>query len=148
MDFKDYMKRSFLEHIEHLNEYNVTEKEFFEVMRGFITNVAITEADYAHSEVMGYADYLMNKLHDYAGIQKAKIKPTDAEAIDKGIEMKVGESLTVKAVAEEIKQTPAVAEMVDNLKDGEALITFVLDDVEYPQHVGEAYECLVDAGII
>lgn len=148
MDFKDYMKRSFLEHIEHLNEYNVTEKEFFEVMRGFITNVAITEADYAHSEIMGYADYLMNKLHDYAGIQKTKIKPADAEKIDKGIEMKVGESLTVKAVVEEIKQTPAVAEMVDNLKDGEALITFVLDGVEYPQQVGEAYECLVDAGII
>ncbi|HCI2908162.1 TPA: hypothetical protein NOU44_000237 [Salmonella enterica subsp. enterica serovar Infantis] len=148
MDFKDYMKRSFLEHIEHLNEYNVTEKEFFEVMRGFITSVAIAEADYAHSEVMGYADYLMNKLHDYAGIQKAKVKPADAEAIDKGIELKVGESLTVKAVVEEIKQTPAVAEMVDNLKDGEALITFVLDGVEYPQQVGEAYECLVDAGII
>ncbi|ECA6118448.1 hypothetical protein EM825_00060 [Salmonella enterica subsp. enterica serovar Redlands] len=117
MEFKEYMKRSFLEHIEHIAEYNLENEEFFHLMQSYIDRLATQEMYAKDREIMGYADYLMNKLHDYADIQKTK-------------------------------QTPAVTEMIDNLKDGEALITFVLDGVEYPQNVGEAYECLVDAGII
>ncbi|EBU8552187.1 hypothetical protein DLC15_06360 [Salmonella enterica subsp. enterica serovar Telelkebir] len=84
-DYKEYMKRSFLEHIEHLNEYNLDEPEYFYMVESYITRLAAQEAYSKTKEVMNYADYLINKLHEYVDIQKE----------DK---MKDSESLTIKAV--------------------------------------------------
>lgn len=84
MEFKEYMKRSFLEHIEHLNEYNLDEPEYFYMVESYITRLAAQEAYSKAKEVMNYADYLINKLHEYVDIQK------DA------ISMKIGDELTVE----------------------------------------------------
>ncbi|MCU7121052.1 hypothetical protein J3T26_09875 [Salmonella enterica] len=83
-DYKEYMKRSFLEHIEHLNEYNLDEPEYFYMVESYITRLAAQEAYSKTKEIMGYADLLMGGLYNYADEHK------------KGIEMKVGESLTIK----------------------------------------------------
>lgn len=84
-DYKEYMKRSFLEHIEHLNEYNLDEPEYFYMVESYITRLAAQEAYSKAKEVMNYADYLINKLHEYVDIQEE----------DK---MKDSESLIVKVV--------------------------------------------------
>ncbi|WP_284885126.1 hypothetical protein [Citrobacter portucalensis] len=59
------------------------------MMQSYIARLAAQEAYSNTKEIMGYSDYLMNWLYDYADEHK------------------------------KIEQTPAVAEMVDNLKDGE-----------------------------
>ncbi|ECC5261041.1 hypothetical protein ABNR98_000154 [Salmonella enterica] len=86
-DYKEYMKRSFLEYIEHLNEYNLDEPEFFENVQHFIKDLAIKEGylNKKYRETFAYADYLINKLSEYVDIQKE----------DK---MKDSDSLTIKAV--------------------------------------------------
>ncbi|ECI7593673.1 hypothetical protein E0663_17240 [Salmonella enterica subsp. enterica] len=86
-DYKEYMKRSFLEYIEHLNEYNLDEPEFYENVHHYIKDLAIKEGylNKKYHETFAYADYLINKLHEYVDIQKE----------DK---MKDSESLTIKAV--------------------------------------------------
>ncbi|EAV6171730.1 hypothetical protein E9863_10780 [Salmonella enterica] len=112
MEFKEYMKRSFLEYIEHLNEYNLDEPEYFYMIESYITRLAAQEAYSQAKEVMNYADYLINKLHEYVDIQKE----------DKGIEMKVGESLTIKVEPkEEINcyRLEEYEDLIDGVKSGE-----------------------------
>ncbi|EBH8772657.1 hypothetical protein D1804_14990 [Salmonella enterica subsp. enterica serovar Lagos] len=84
MDFKEYMKRSFVEHLEHVQEYNVTDHEFYEAMSSFIYKMAGEEAMLNAQEIFGYADHLMNKL-----VQ-------DSDLHREAIEMKVGETITIK----------------------------------------------------